>query len=234
VNGDGAAGGSYQDRKSRLLTDVVLGVIVALTLGTILKIFVLGAVCVPTGSMEGTLLAGDYVLVEKLGRSATILVPNLIPGLSPCVVNTPQMRHTRRGDIVLFHPPSAAQSVIEQNDLLFVKRCIATEGDTVEFRPHSVLINGFPLRLPQTAAVWDERDEVYAKDQGGKFIVPERSVFLLGDNPMHSNDSRNWGCVPESDVTGKVFFIYWSRTFAGERDGQHGGIRWQRVGTIVR
>jgi signal peptidase I len=224
----------YRDGKSSHLTDFVLGVTVAITLGTILKIFVLGAVCVPTASMEGTILPGDYVLIDKFGRSAAILVPNLIPGLSPFVAHTPRLRQTRRGDIVLFRPPSMAQSVPSQIDVLFAKRCVATGGDTVEFRDHRVLINGLPLRLPPTAAAWDDPDDAYAKDEGSKVVVPEGSIFLLGDNPRMSNDSRNWGCVLESDVVGKAVFIYWSRDFASEIGERHGGIRWQRVGTILR
>jgi signal peptidase I len=234
VTRDGAEGEPYKDHKSNPLKDVVLGVTVALTLGTLLKTFVLGAACIPTASMEGTLLAGDYVLCEKLGRSAAILMPNLLPGVSPFVVHTPQLRRTRRGDIVLFRPPATAQPVQAQSDLLFVKRCVATEGDTVEFRRCCVLINGLPLRLPLTAALWDGRGEAYAMDAGRRFIVPEGSIFLLGDNPTQSSDSRNWGCVLESEVIGKAIFIYWSRDLAAEKEGQPGSIRWQRVGTLLR
>jgi signal peptidase I len=222
------------DRKHRFRVDVVLGLMSALALGTVLKIFVLGAVFVPSASMEGTLLAGDFVLVDKLGRSSEILVPNLIPGGSPWMVRTPGFRQTRRGDIVLFRRPPAVLSDRQSGDRFFLKRCVATGGDTVEFRGGGIVVNGQMLLLPATAAVWNDPDRAYTADQGTRVAVPEGCLFLLGDNPLRSSDSRMWGCIPECDVIGRVVFIYWSKHAAGETTEHSGAIRWERIGTVLR
>ncbi len=203
-------------RRDRFWVDALLGVLVALVLGIVLKIFVLGAIYVPSSSMEGTLLAGDYVLVNKLGHS---------------------IQRTRVGDVVLFRPPAGVMHGVRRDDLLFVKRCIATGGDTVEFVRGSIAVNGRPLLLPGTAALWKNSEGRFAEQEGRSISVPEGYLFLLGDNPSESYDSRAWGCIPERDVIGAAAVVYWSicpSRPSGEGHGQPGMIRWSRIGIIPR
>ena len=107
-------------RRDLIWVDGVLGVFVALGLGIILKVFVLDAVYVSSSSMEGTLLAGDYVLVNKLG---------------------PSILRTRIGDVVLFRPPAGVMAGVPREGLFFLKRCIATGGDTVQFARGGIAVN---------------------------------------------------------------------------------------------
>jgi signal peptidase I len=214
--------------------DVFLGLATALTLGVVLKALVLGAVLVPSASMEGTLLAGDFVLVDKLGRGGKFLVPALSPGGHSWIVVTPSLRRTQRGDIVLFRPPAGLDPDQRSGDRFFVKRCIATEGDTVEFSSLGVAVNGKILHLPATAAFWRDPSTAFARDAERKVIVPGGAIFLLGDNPIASSDSRAWGCIPEYDVAGRVALIYWSRCAQGEDGETSGVVRWERIGTVLR
>lgn len=202
--------------RNRFWVDVVLGVLIAVAFGMMLKAFVLGAVYVPSRSMEGTLLAGDYILVNKLGHL---------------------IRRTRLGDVVLFRPPAVAMPGGEREDVLFVKRCIATGGDTLTFAYGSILVNRRRLLLPGTAALWRNPEGGCAESEGTCVIVPEGHLFLLGDNPSESFDSRAWGCIPESDVVGAAAMVYWSvcpSRPSGEGRGQPGAIRWNRIGTVPR
>jgi signal peptidase I len=58
------------------------------------------------------------------------------------------------------------------------------------------------------------------------YVVPEDSVFVMGDNRQNSSDSRSWGPVPLDNIKGKALFIWWS-------DSQVSGIRWSRMGSLV-
>ena len=220
----------------RLLLDACVGVVVALVLAVLLKTFVVGAAYVPSGSMERTLFPGDFVLVNKLGRSADVLLPNLLLGFRPRVFRTPYMRRTRIGEIVLFRPPASMLPGHTGNDVLFLKRCIAAGGDTVEFREGRATVNRRPLILPGTAEAWNGKQEGGATAVEGTTVVSEDCVFLLGDNPSASLDSRIWGCVREDQIVGSAVVIYWSMWPPGSSGGRYRlfrAIRWDRIGTIL-
>ena len=108
----------------------------------------------------------------------------------------------------------------------YIKRLAGLPGDKLQIIPPKLYING------EVAKGWGF-DHVMS-EQGGyrgysnttsrgerfpylgspeqTFIVPERSYFALGDNSYNSADSRSWGVVPESNVTGKALFVYWPFT----------------------
>jgi signal peptidase I len=58
------------------------------------------------------------------------------------------------------------------------------------------------------------------------YVVPEDSVFVMGDNRQNSSDSRVWGPVPLENIKGKALFIWWSSSDVS-------GVRWSRMGSIV-
>ena len=74
-------------------------------------------------------------------------------------------------------------------------------GDTIELDRGQVIRNGEPL------------DEPYIVNSDRRSIkpvkVPEGSYYVLGDNRPVSNDSRNWGFVPEEHIIGRAWFSYW-------------------------
>ncbi len=100
--------------------------------------FILQAVTVPTGSMQNTILVGDYLLVNKF-----IFNPggNPLPFLP--------MREIKRGDIIVFKYPGNSVDPISDRErglvkyqINYVKRVIGLPGETVEFRNNQVFING--------------------------------------------------------------------------------------------
>lgn len=99
--------------------------------------FVLQAVTVPTGSMENTIMVGDYLLVNKF-----IFSPGDTLWFLP-------QREIKRGDIIVFkypgnslHPERDRQRNLRKYEINYVKRVIGLPGETIEFRNNVVLING--------------------------------------------------------------------------------------------
>jgi signal peptidase I len=117
-------------------------VLFALAGALVVKLFVLGAVYVPSQSMEGTLRTGDYVLVNKLLYGAR-LPERLAPsesGLS--FFHLPGLAPLSRGDVVVFELPTGAFQDARSQHVTFVKRCVALAGDDVRIVSGDVVVNG--------------------------------------------------------------------------------------------
>ena len=99
----------------------------------------------------------------------------------------------QRGDIVVFHFPLNPQEEL-------VKRIIGLPGDTVMVRDNQVFVNGQQLNETYIAQ---------APLYSGEWTVSEGQLFVLGDNRNNSNDSKDWGLLPQENVVGKAVLIYW-------------------------
>jgi signal peptidase I len=156
-----------------------------------LRMFVGEASVVPTGSMEGTILVGDHLFLNKLLYGPEIPLVN---------VHLPRWKTIRRGDIVVFRYPRNPEET-------FLKRVIAVGGDQVEIRSGVLYLNSNPVDEPY---VVHRRPLRSANEQMTPAIVPAGSLFVMGDNRDNSSDSRDWGFVPEQNVIGEPLFVYWS------------------------
>jgi signal peptidase I len=155
-------------------------------------IFVLFARCfvclqseIPTGSMEDTLLVGDFMLVNRFLYAPTSfdIENRLLP-----------VRKIRRGEIIVFKQP-------EEPEVDYIKRVIGLPGESVEIRRGHVRINGRPLDEPYV-------NDLYRLNQSfGPIEVPDDHYFVMGDHRNSSRDSREWGFVPETAVKGRAFMI---------------------------
>ncbi len=119
--------------------------------------FILQAVTVPTGSMQNTILVGDYLLVNKF---------IFTPGGGSSLPFLPQ-REIARGDIIVFkypgdaaNPASDRERGLVKYQINYVKRVIGLPGETVEFKNNQVLING--ELLPEHRVLGDTPDEISA------------------------------------------------------------------------
>lgn len=156
---------------------------------------------IPSGAMIPTLLIGDHILVDKF------IYKN----------NEPQ-----RGDIIIFPYP-----VDPTKD--FVKRLVGLEGDIIEIRNKQLYINNeiyvenyIINKDPNTIPV-----SQHPRDFFGPITIPQKSLFVMGDNRDNSYDSRFWGLVDKSTVKGKVKSLYWSW------DKKAFKIRWERIGKTI-
>lgn len=177
-------------------------------------IFVVQAFQIPSGSMENTLLVGDYVLVDKFAYAPAKHWGWLLP-----------YEKLKRGDIIVFKWPVHP----EQH---FVKRLIGLPGDRIRLINGRVFING--QALAENYAVHKFSNHDYFRDEfplhrefpagvspawmtelpsftiENELVVPEDCYFMMGDNRDDSSDSRYWGFVPRENIVGKPLVIYFS------------------------
>jgi len=195
---------------------------------------------IPSASMEGTLLVGDFLVVNKLLYGAEV---PLISGRLPAV------RDPAIGDVVVFQWP---QDVTKN----FVKRLVGLPLDTLEMRRGVLLRNGIALReryATHRDLQFDPADEDFlwqrdylapgldarryhpSRNNWGPLVVPARHFFMLGDNRDNSLDSRYWGFVPDSLVRGSPIMVYYSYSpDSAESFDWLRRVRWQRLGELIR
>jgi signal peptidase I len=109
----------------------------------------------------------------------------------------------QRGQIVVFTAPPAAASCEAGNGSTFVKRLVGLPGERVSERSGYIYINGRRLAEPYVSPMFR------GSENGAWPRVAPSHYFLLGDNRLHSCDSRTWGTVPRTNLIGPVLFTYW-------------------------
>ena len=211
---------------------------IALILALIIRAFVFQAFSIPSGSMQPTLLVGDYLLVNKFSYGIRNPFTNKvwIPLGAP-----------HRGDVVVFIFPQDPSKD-------YIKRVIGLPGDRVQIVNKQVYINGQLIVTPQ--AVYQDSERLpgsqVTRDNFGPVVVPASSYFVMGDNRDQSYDSRFWGFVPDDALRGRAFLIYFSwagdhhdpflRAFLGGLKGlvyhlswnrNDFRVRWGRLGKII-
>ncbi len=143
---------------------------------------------IPSGSMEDTLLIGDYIMVNRFVYS---------PALFDWERAILPVRDLRRGDIIVFkYPP--------EPEIDYIKRVVGLPGDTVEMRQGNVFVNGEQVPEPFV------RDAYRRGDQMPPLVVEPDTYFVMGDHRDRSADSRVWGAVPRGLVKGRAVLIWYS------------------------
>jgi signal peptidase I len=215
---DGANSGTHDDTNAAHTRPSVNAVAKPLLAAVVIALFVITFVVqafqIPSGSMEKTLLIGDYVLVDKVHLARGGVWSPLMP-----------YRDIRRGDIIVFHYP------VDPSEH-FVKRVIGLPGDRIRLREGTVFINGQPLQ--EEYAIHTVRSLDYYRDnfptdmdttgnintawhsvlarhvEHGELVVPKDRFFVMGDNRDQSSDSRYWGFVPRQAIVGQPLIVYLS------------------------
>jgi len=167
-------------------------IIIALILAMLIRTFIVQAFKIPSGSMIPTFMVGDRIFVNKYIYGARIPFTNF---------NLPAVRQPKRGDIIVFISPETPKKD-------FVKRLIATGGQTVEIRDGKIYIDGIVADEPPIRSVYYYNEGDYGAE-GQVIDVPKDNYFVLGDNSSSSRDSRYWGFVPKKNLLGRVALIYW-------------------------
>lgn len=229
-------------RVLRMLWEWAKSFQIAIVVFLLVRAFLVEAFKIPSGSMEGTLLVGDFLLVNKLVYGAE--VPFMGKRL-------PAIRQPQRGDVVVFQWP-------QDPTKNFVKRLVGIPGDTLAMVDGFLVRNGVRVQeryVRHTEPGVDPSGEEFrwqrdylvrtaqatvgyypSRNNWGPIVVPPRHLFVLGDNRDNSLDSRYWGFVPDSLVRGQPLLVYYSyqpETEGATHTAWLSRVRWNRLGTRV-
>ncbi len=211
-------------RKKSTLREYTEAIVIAVILTLFIRTFVIQAFRIPTGSMENTLLVGDFLFVNKFLYGAHVPFTDL---------TLPAVRSPEHGDVMVFKFPRDPSRD-------FIKRVVGVPGDTIQIRDKVVYRNGEPQEEPYARFTASRiRPETYRnpniyppgagnRDNYGPVVVPQDRYFMMGDNRDNSDDSRFWGFLPRDNIKGKAEFIYWSWNKERMRP------RLGRIGKVIR
>jgi signal peptidase I len=189
---------------------------IAIVIFLVLRTFLIEAFRIPSGSMENTLLIGDFLFVNKALYGAEIPFTG---------VHLPAFREPRRNDLVIFKS-------VEEPRLTVVKRLVGMPGDTLAMEDNLLMVNGAAAAEPfvlKTDPLADHEDPKMRGWQArylpgdrdsrtyrptlknwGPIVVPADSFFVMGDNRDNSYDSRYWGFLGRDRIRGRPLIVYFS------------------------
>lgn len=230
--------------KKPLVIDYARAFFPVLLIVFLIRSFVIQPYRVPTGSLEPTIIPGDFILVNQFAYGLRFPVWN------KKLVN---IGEPKTGQIALFFWPV-------NNHVTFIKRVIGVPGDRISYINKVLYVNGKaatqkfvgyttdsngPGTPTWRVAIYREdlngvkhdiyicpKDSIYCPTSGihnfYNLVVPKGKYFMMGDNRDNSDDSRDWGFVPEKDFIGKAMFIWMS--WDSEQSNWLKKIRWDRIG----
>ena len=202
-----------KEKKKSKVQEYIEAIIIAILIALFIRTFIIAAYKIPSESMVPTLLVGDHLLVNKFiyGVKIPILRKIIIPITDP-----------KRDDIIVFIYPN-------DRSLDFIKRVIGVGGDKIEIKNKKIFINDREYK--DVYGVYSDSliypGAMHLRDNFGPIIVPQGSLFVMGDNRDNSKDSRYWGFVDVKDVEGKALILYWSWNHVENT------LRWKRMGKLL-
>jgi signal peptidase I len=228
------------------LLPAVQSLLYVLIVALFLITFTVQPIRIPSGSMEPTLLIGDFLLLDK--EAVTTRAGWLLPPGS-----------VARGDVVVFHDP------VDDPAVHLVKRVVGLPGDRLHLRDGIVYLNGRRLQEAYAVRRGDSRNafrddfpDLHTMEAGvnanwwvhlrglvhdGEITVPAGHYFVMGDNRNDSEDSRYWGFVPRDAIVGEPLLVYLSirepepgESAASVRTEARRStfVRWKRTFQVVR
>jgi signal peptidase I len=198
----------------------------------LLRSFLVEPFRIPSGSMIPTLLVGDFILVNKFAYGIRLPIVNrkIIaigePQRGDVMVfrypEDPSLDYIKRvvglpGDRVIYSgkrltvngqavPVKALGDYLHRERMTFAKRY----GEVLGGSTHSILVeDDAPASVPFVKQ-FPFRENCTYNSEGLACTVPPGHYFLMGDNRDNSSDSRVWGFVPDANIVGKAFFIWFN------------------------
>jgi signal peptidase I len=230
-------------------------VVQALLIALVIRTVLFQPFNIPSGSMKGTLLVGDYLFVSQFSYGYShYSLPLSLPLFSGRIFASPP----ERGDVVVFRLP-------RDDTTDYIKRVIGLPGDRIQMIDGRLHINDVAVRRERVSDFIDDEDGTSERvrrwretlpngvsyetldlqengflDNTEEYVVPSGHYFMMGDNRDNSADSRVLsavGYVPFENLIGKAQVIFFSIG-----DGEPAwhlwswpfSVRWSRLFTLVR
>ena len=211
----------------------------------VLRSFIVEPFRIPSGSMLPSLYIGDFILVSKFSYGIRLPLVNQ----KVFSIGSP-----KRGEVLVFRYP-------HDEKINFIKRVVGLPGDIVDYKNKRLRVNGNVVDQEKPDGDGTEQGmqsnnqvrkyiEHLGKSSHGilldaslgsrdmtRIVVPPDHYFVMGDNRDHSNDSRFWGFVPEKNIVGRAFFVWFS--WDSKKDDHFwndyigGGANWPRIGNSI-
>ncbi|MHB8253616.1 MAG: signal peptidase I [Acidiferrobacter sp.] len=226
-----------KDKKSRppLYAEYARSFFPVILVVLLIRSFVVEPFRIPSGSMIPTLHVGDFILVNKFGYGLRL------PVLHTKILSVGE---PKRGQVVVFRYP-------RNPSVDYIKRIVGLPGDHIAYVNKQLTING------KLVPHYDKKPYLYAEQSGRfleayryteklgaithhiilipgitqkpmHFVVPPHEYFVLGDNRDLSDDSRYWGYVPQRNLVGRAFLVWFSWNTA-----HGGGVDLKRIGRMI-
>jgi len=192
----------------------IRAILIALAAALIIKMFFIEADVIPTGSMENTLLAGDFIIVNK--SAYTISTPRTIPLTNITfpyfkIINTSS---PKLNDVIVFRYPGNLDEIQSAGEIDFIKRIIGCPGDTLQIINKTVYINKNKIPLPPNAfisrlnilnsGIADKRifpqGRNWNSDNYGPVVIPKNGM-TVDLNPKNINE---WEILIEREQASKI------------------------------
>ena len=146
---------------------------------------------IPSGSMLPTLQIQDKILIEKLTPK----------------INKKNNFSKFKDQIIVFNAPDKLLEIGYESNIALIKRVIGVPGDKIEVKEGKLFVNDLVQNKYPT--------DTNINYNLGPIIVPEETLWVMGDNRNNSLDSHIWGALPYEKVIGKAIFRYWPLNHLG-------------------
>ena len=175
---------TQEEKRNSLIRDFK-NLLIWIAIALIIRWQVLEPRWIPSGSMLPTLQIQDKILVEKV---------------TPKITSKSNLSKFRN-KIIVFNVPEQLIKAGYETDTALIKRVIGVPGDKVEVKEGNLYLND----VAQNNYIYDKNINYSI----GPLIVPEQSLWVMGDNRNNSMDSHIWGFLPYEKIIGRAILRYW-------------------------
>lgn len=209
--------GNQIPRNKKIIKEIsgwIICIVIAIILALLIKYFILTPTVVKQESMYPTLEENQRLILNRLGRTFKQMPErgDIITFEAPTVTYRTEEDADISNPVAIYEDAERniferfSYNVLEIGKTNYIKRVIGLPGEHVQIKNGKVYINEEELDEDylQPGIITDDAEGMFSD-----IIVPENTVFAMGDNRNSSVDCRAFGCIPLERIDGKVLIRFW-------------------------